>query len=194
MEEVQSEILRGAESNTASVVEHERRDRKRQRFVVSAKSKGVIAFAASLRHRWAIVVFDRGVRPIYPLFRVVGLAFLPAKTNRLFGSARSAGRALCATRACSTHLARTSQANRVQNYGVLRRLSGAAFRHSVRLTLPSRGQRAQIFQAFNYRRAESQPYNRTIIASTFRRVSIGSRGLGRRRLGGFYIAGPTFKT
>ncbi|MDQ3797867.1 MAG: efflux RND transporter permease subunit, partial [Acidobacteriota bacterium] len=107
------EILRGAESNTASLVEQRKdeseKDSKDSWFYSKVEGAYMWMLRLSMRHRWAIVLLCViAVVSIYPLFKMVGMAFLPDEDESAFQvSLRGPqGTSLAATQSILDHISR----------------------------------------------------------------------------------------
>ncbi|HLM02977.1 MAG TPA: efflux RND transporter permease subunit, partial [Pyrinomonadaceae bacterium] len=202
------EILRGAESNTASLVEQRKeeteKDSKDSWFYSKVEGVYMWMLRLSMRHRWAIVVLCiAAVVSIYPLFRMVGMAFLPDEDESAFQvSLRGPqGTSLAATQSILDRISRDirQQIPGVQNTVVLAGGfggggGGSSNAGSINVALAPVSERkfsqAELINRTRglVRRYQSKDYRVNVSGAS----SIGSSlGLGRGGSGvGFYIAGP----
>ena len=201
------EILRGAESNTASLVEQRKdeseKDSKDSWFYSKVEGTYMWLLKLSMRHRWAIVVICIAVVvSIYPLFKFVGMAFLPDEDESAFQvSVRGPqGTSLAATQSLLDRISRDirQQVPGVQNTVVLAGGfgggGGSGNSGSINVALAPVSERkfsqADLINRTRglVRRYQSKDYRVNVSGSS----SIGSSlGLGRGGSGvGFYIAGP----
>jgi len=200
------EILRGAESNTASLVEQEKEETERDSkdSWLYSKVEGIYMWLLrlSMRHRWAIIVLCiAAVASIYPLFKYVGMAFLPDEDESAFQvSVRGPqGTSLAATQSILDRISRDirQELPGVQNTVVLAGGfggggSGNSGSINVALAPVSERKFSQADLINRTRRLvaryQSKDYRVNVSASS----SIGqSLGLGRGGSGvGYYIAGP----
>jgi HAE1 family hydrophobic/amphiphilic exporter-1 len=200
------EILRGAESNTASLVEQEKEETEKDSkdSWLYSKVEGVYMWLLrlSMRHRWAIVLLCIvAVVSIYPLFKLVGMAFLPDEDESAFQvSVRGPqGTSLAATQSILDRISRDirQELPGVQNTVVLAGGfggggSGNSGSINVALAPVSERKFSQADLINRTRRLvaryQSKDYRVNVSASS----SIGqSLGLGRGGSGvGYYIAGP----
>jgi hydrophobic/amphiphilic exporter-1 (mainly G- bacteria), HAE1 family len=199
------EILRGAESNTASLVEQQKeetgKDSKDSWLYSKVEGAYMWLLRLSMRHRWAIVaLFIGAVVSIYPLFKLVGMAFLPDEDESAFQvSVRGPqGTSLAATQSILDRISRDirQELPGVQNTVVLAGGFGGGATNSgsinVALAPVSERKFSQADLINRTRRLvaryQSKDYRVNVSASS----SIGqSLGLGRGGSGvGYYIAGP----
>ncbi|HEX8247881.1 MAG TPA: efflux RND transporter permease subunit [Pyrinomonadaceae bacterium] len=202
------EILRGAESNTASLVEQRKdeteKDSKDSWFYSKVEGIYMWLLKLSMRHRWAIVgICILVVVSIYPLFKLVGMAFLPDEDESAFQvSVRGPqGTSLAATQSILDRISRDirQQIPGVQNTVVLAGGfggggGGSSNAGSINVALAPVSERkfsqADLINRTRglVRRYQSKDYRVNVSGAS----SIGSSlGLGRGGSGvGFYIAGP----
>jgi HAE1 family hydrophobic/amphiphilic exporter-1 len=201
------EILRGAESNTASLVEQRKdgteKDSKDSWFYSKVEGFYMWLLKLSMRHRWAIVgICILVVVSIYPLFKLVGMAFLPDEDESAFQvSVRGPqGTSLAATQSILDRISRDirQQIPGVQNTVVLAGGfgggGGSGNAGSINVALAPVSERkfsqAELINRTRglVRRYNTKDYRVNVSGSS----SIGSSlGLGRGGSGvGFYIAGP----
>jgi HAE1 family hydrophobic/amphiphilic exporter-1 len=201
------EILRGAESNTASLVEQQKeeseKDSKDSWFYSKVEGAYMWLLKLSMRHRWAIVVLCIiAVVSIYPLFKMVGMAFLPDEDESAFQvSLRGPqGTSLAATQSILDRISRDirQEIPGVQNTVVLAGGfgggGGSSNSGNINVALAPVSERkfsqAELINRTRQlvRRYNSKDYRVNVSGAS----SIGSSlGLGRGGSGvGFYIAGP----
>ncbi|HEX9959747.1 MAG TPA: efflux RND transporter permease subunit [Pyrinomonadaceae bacterium] len=201
------EILRGAESNTASLVEQRKdkseKDSKDSWFYSKVEGTYMWLLKVSMRHRWAIVLLCvAAVVSIYPLFKFVGMAFLPDEDESAFQvSVRGPqGTSLAATQSLLDRISRDirQQIPGVQNTVVLAGGfgggggSGNSGSINVALAPVSERKFSQADLINRTRRIVARYQSKDYRVNVSGASSIGSSlGLGRGGSGvGFYIAGP----
>jgi hydrophobic/amphiphilic exporter-1 (mainly G- bacteria), HAE1 family len=203
-EHTNQEILSGAEANSASLVNQEKqeteKDSKDSWFYSKIESTYMWMLRLSMRHRWAIVLLCIiAVASIYPLFRVVGMAFLPDEDESAYqvNIRGPQGTSLAATQSILDRISRDirQEIPGVQNTVVLAGgFGGNPNTGTINIALAPVSERefsqAELINRTRQlvRRYNSKDYRVNVSASS----SIGqSLGLGRGGSGvGFYIAGP----
>jgi hydrophobic/amphiphilic exporter-1 (mainly G- bacteria), HAE1 family len=199
-----AEMLRGAEENTASPLTQERekpgKDSKDSWFYSKIESSYMWMLKLSMRHRWAVVALCiASVLSIYPLFKYVGMAFLPDEDESSFQvSLRGPqGTSLAATQSILDRISRDIRAEipGVQNtVAMAGGWGGNPNTGTINVALaPVRERKFSQSDLINRTRGVVKKYQSKDYRVNVSAASAIGQGLGLGRGGsgvGFYIAGP----